>query len=247
MQVPPEIVVKGVTRTPYVDKMIERGLDSLEQVCDYIISTHISLEQAQGRRQQGNPYRMRIDIRIPSRADIVVRRWSKALKKIPDGPAQLETELAAEGEPETAISPLVKRSPLRRRGVREEPVVALIRRSFGSAQRELEKVMERQRGEVKTPAIQKMSAVVERILREQGYGFLRTLEGEEVYFHKNSVLHGHWNDLKAGTAVRYVLEIGEKGLQASTVEPIEKLGGAEAHDELHELPVVSAPSASKKR
>ncbi|MBI2829525.1 MAG: HPF/RaiA family ribosome-associated protein [Chloroflexi bacterium] len=245
MQVPPEIVTKGVKTTPYIDELLTRGIARLEKVCDYIISTRVALEQAQGRRQRGNPYRMRIDVRIPDR-EIVVKRWSKALTRTPDGHAQVQTQTALKGESETEMPRLTGRS-VRRRGIREEPVVALIRRTFDSAQRELEQMVERQRGEVKIPAQQEISAVVQRILREQGYGFLRTPEGEEIYFHKNSVLHGHWDDLKVGTAVRYTLELGEKGLQASSVEPTHRPGAAEAHDVLHELPVVSSQSSRKRR
>jgi cold shock CspA family protein len=235
MQVPPEIILKGVKTTPFVEKLIDRGIAGLEQVCDNIVSTRIALEQAQARHQTGNPYRMRISVRIPGRPEIVVKRWSKGLTRTPDGLAKLETEIALEEETESKRPPVVRRSPLGRK-VREEPLVALIRRTFNSAQRELKRAVDKQRGEVKTPANVEAMAVVERILRDQGYGFLRTPEGEQVYFHRNSVLHNHWQELTAGTTVRYTGELGEKGLQASTVEPVEKPGAAEAHDQLHGLP-----------
>jgi cold shock CspA family protein len=233
-------VLKGVERTPYIDKLITRGIARLERVCDYIISTRIAIERAQGRHQTGNPYRMRVDIRIPRRSDILVERWSKAVKKIPDGLAQLQTELALKGEPEPARSQLIRRSPLRRRGIREEPLRALIGRTLDSARRELEKVIEKQRGETKVPSQQQTQAVVEKIFPEQHYGFLHTIDGQQVYFHKNSVLHKHWQRLRVGTAVRYTAEIGDKGLQASTVEPVDKPGAAESHDQLHDLPSVSS-------
>jgi cold shock CspA family protein/ribosome-associated translation inhibitor RaiA len=226
MRVPPEIVLKDVEMTPLIDKLVSRGIARLEKVCDYIISTRIALERAQGRRQTGNPYRMRIDIRIPDRSDIVVRRSSKASKKV----------LAVEDEDESAEAQ--GRIVLPRRKIAEEALPALIRRTFDSARRELEKVVDKQRAEVKTPAQQQMEAVVEKIFREEQYGFLRTLEGEQVYFHRNSVLHKNWERLSAGTLVRYTPEVGEKGLQASTVEAVAKPGAAEVHDRLHNLPPV---------
>jgi hypothetical protein len=177
MQVPPEIVLKDVERTPLVDKLLTRGIARLEQVCDYIISTRIAIEKAQGRRQTGNPYRMRIDIRIPDRSDVIVKRSSKPSKRSPNGLAQLETQQALKGEAEPERSELIRRSPLRRRGVREEPLQTLIRRTFDLARRELEKVVDRQRGEVKVHPQQQTQAVIEKIFREQGYGFLRTLDG----------------------------------------------------------------------
>ncbi|MFH0769488.1 MAG: cold shock domain-containing protein [Chloroflexota bacterium] len=239
MKIPPEIVLKDVAMTPLIDKLVTRGIARLERVCDYIISTRIALEKAQGRRQTGNPYRMRIVIRIPDRSDIVVTRSSKASKKIPDGLTQLETQLALKGEPEQEQPQPVRRSPLLRREVREEPLRALVRRTFDSARRELEKVVDKQRGEKKTPAQQRIQAVVEKIFREQGYGFLRTSDGQEVYFHRNSILHNHWERLTVGTIVRYIPENGEKGLQATTVEPINKAGAAELHNQLHDLPDVT--------
>jgi len=246
MQVPPEIVFKGVKTSPYVDRLIDRGIAGLEQVCDYIISTRIALEQAQGRHLTGNAYEMRIDIRISGRPEIVVKRSSKAAKKIPDGLADVDTEAVVESEPDTQELAPGRGRPVRR-GIREEPLVALIRRTFDSAQRELKKVVEKQRGEVKTPASREMSAVVQRVFREQGYGFLRTDEGEQLYFHSNSVLHGHWETLSAGTAVRYVAEMGDKGLQASTVDVVQRVGASEGHDELHELPVVTSLKRASKR
>ena len=239
MQVPPEIVLKDVERTPLVDKLLTRGIARLEQVCDYIISTRIAIEKAQGRRQTGNPYRMRIDIRIPDRSDVIVKRSSKPSKRSPNGLAQLETQQALKGEAEPERSELIRRSPLRRRGVREEPLQTLIRRTFDLARRELEKVVDRQRGEVKVHPQQQTQAVIEKIFREQGYGFLRTLDGQQIYFHRNSVLHKHWGRLTVGTGVRYTLEAGEKGLQASTIELIDKPGAAEMHDQLHDLPDLS--------
>ena len=220
MQLPPEIVLKGIKTTPRIDQLMERGIASLERACDYITSTRIALEQEQARHQTGNPYRMRIAIRIPGRPEIVVKRWSKGLQKSVEAISQMETALEADGESELETVSLSKRSPVRPKKVREEPVVQLIRRTFASARRELETVVDRQHGKVKTPADLEVSAVVEKILREQGYGFLRTPEGEQVYFHRNSVLHGHWDDLAPGVTVRYVRELGQKGVQASTVEPL---------------------------
>jgi cold shock CspA family protein len=60
-------------------------------------------------------------------------------------------------------------------------------------------------------------ARVARLFPEDGYGFLETPEGTEVYFHRNSVLDAGFNRLKVGAEVAFVTEEGEKGLQASTV------------------------------
>lgn len=57
-----------------------------------------------------------------------------------------------------------------------------------------------------------------RIMPWEGYGFLEAVDGHEVYFHRNSVLHGGFERLEPGTEVRFSEEEGREGPQASTVE-----------------------------
>lgn len=234
MQIPPEIVIKDIVPTPSVDKLLRRGIARLEKVCNYIISTRLSLEQDQGRHRKGNPYRMRIDIRIPDRADIVVQRSSKTSQKPLEGRVHSQS---LKDEPSLKETQLVASSPTGRRAVREEALPELIRRTFDSARRELEKVVDRQRGDVKTSAQWDNQAFIEKIFREQQYGFLGTPDGQQIYFHKNSVLHKHWENLSVGTIVRYTSELGEKGIQASTVEPLHKSGAVEMHGQLHDFSI----------
>lgn len=204
MQTTPEITFKGLERTPDIDKLITRGITKLERACDYIISARITVEQAQSRHQTDNPYRIFIEISVRDRPDIVVERWSNKVKK-------------PLGESDDVAS-----RPVRKRTEREEALPSLIIGTFDSARRELEKVVDKQRGEVKVHLQQHAQAMVEKLFRDQQYGFLRTLDGQQVYFNRNSVLHDHWENLRLGTAVRYTAEMGDKGLQASTVELVEK-------------------------
>jgi cold shock CspA family protein len=91
-----------------------------------------------------------------------------------------------------------------------------IRDAFDSARRKLEDYARRRRHDVKShePA---PHAKVARVNAEGGHGFLETSDGREVYFHRNSVLHGRFDALKPGTEVTFVEEAGEKEPQASTV------------------------------
>lgn len=248
MQTPPEITLKGVTMTPVIDKMIQRGIAKLEQTCNYIIGARIALEQIQGRHQTGNPYRMHIDITIPARPEIVVKRTSRASRKVSDDLAQLEIETELSSDPETDVAKPVGRSLLPRRETKQEPLEELIRRTFDSAERELQKTVDKQRGEVKTSAQEQLMATVEKIFRDEEYGFLRDKDSQEqVYFNRNSLLHNHWSNLTVGTMVRYTPEIGEKGIQATTVEPTNKPGVAEQHDELHDLPIIEDVRPVRKK
>lgn len=59
--------------------------------------------------------------------------------------------------------------------------------------------------------------VIARVFADQGYGFIRSDEGREIYFHRNAVLNDEFDKLRAGTEVRFDEEEGENGPQASTV------------------------------
>lgn len=237
MQVAPEVSIKNIEVTSEIDDLITGGIDKLEQVCDYIISTRIAVEREQQRHETGNPYRMRIDIRIPNRADIIVNRKSTAHKRDIILAEDVETEQGnIEGEiPEEVLpSGPVGRSPVPK-NMSQEPLGALIRRTFGAAQRELRREVDKQRGDIKRPVQLETMAVVEKLFRDQNYGFLRTSDSEEVYFHKNGVLHRHWDDLTPGTMVRYTAQEGIEGLQASSVEIVDKRGAREQHATLHPM------------
>jgi cold shock CspA family protein/ribosome-associated translation inhibitor RaiA len=96
---------------------------------------------------------------------------------------------------------------------------AAIIEAFDDARRQLDVHLERARGFVKThdgPPHGRVS----RLFREQGYGFLTTPEGREIYFHRNSVLHGGFSRLDVGAEVLFAEEEGDKGPQASTVKTV---------------------------
>jgi len=111
----------------------------------------------------------------------------------------------------------VKREPSQHTDYKDLDI--MIRDAFDEVRRQLEDHVRRQRGEVKAHESLPHARVV-RVFPETGYGFLETPDGREVYFHKNSVLEANFEDLKVGTEVRFVEELGDKGPQASTVRPV---------------------------
>lgn len=56
------------------------------------------------------------------------------------------------------------------------------------------------------------------------HGFIRTSDGQEVYFHANSVTADHFKDVEVGSEVRFAVadKEGRKGPQASTVHLVGK-------------------------
>jgi cold shock CspA family protein len=238
MKLEPEVVFRGVARDPFIDDIINKEIDKLESVCDSIISTRIAIEALQKSHRTGNSYHVRINIRIPDHQEITAERSSDALKRTSERLAQKETTIALAEQPESDnnMKNLV-RSQGRKAGLKEMALPELIRKTFDSARREVNKIVDKQAGQVKAPPQQQKLAMVERVIRDEDYGFLRTLDGRQLYFHRNSVLHNHWERLTVGVAVRYTEELGKKGPQATTMEMVEKMGAAEEHEELHELPI----------
>jgi cold shock CspA family protein/ribosome-associated translation inhibitor RaiA len=98
----------------------------------------------------------------------------------------------------------------------EEMLLSAAQEAFKAAARRLQDQVRKQRGDVKLSR-RAPHAVVTRLLPWEGYGFLTTPDGREIYFDRSSVLHHGFDRLEVGTEVRYVAEPGEKGPQASTV------------------------------
>jgi cold shock CspA family protein len=65
---------------------------------------------------------------------------------------------------------------------------------------------------------------VSLLLRKESYGFITSLDGREVYFHKDSLRAGEFDRLGIGTSVRWVEQQGEKGPQASSLSIVNQPG-----------------------
>lgn len=110
-------------------------------------------------------------------------------------------------------------------GEMHEPLHAVIKSTFKKSRRQLKKYMEKRKRDAKFHPQEQTNAVVVKIFKDQGYGFLKNFEGKEVYFHKNCVVHTGFDSLEIGTGVHYVEEEGKKSPQASTVRIVDKPGG----------------------
>ncbi len=105
----------------------------------------------------------------------------------------------------------------------------VIRSAYEAARRQVVELTERQNKKVKHHPEQAMGAVVSKLFPEEGYGFIKSLDsGQEIYFHRNSVLGDRFDELKEGAGVHFSEENGEKGPQASTVHIVNKPGPNEA-------------------
>jgi cold shock CspA family protein len=187
MRVPLEISFHGISRSEAIEQLVRNDSAKLEKVCDHLISCRIGIKQDQKSRNTANPFKIRIEMRVPPNHTLVVNHKS-GLKE------------AAEDLP------------------------AAVKNAFRSAQRRLKQLVEKQQGERKIHPQQETTALVIKIFSEDGYGFIRSVDGEEIYFHRNSVLHNGFDRLEPGTGVHYSAELGDKGLQATSVQIVDKPG-----------------------
>lgn len=186
MEGPVEIVFKNVTKTPQLEELLNRRIAKLEKMCSYMISCRIAIEKPQQYQDTGNPYQVRIDIKVPHAHEIVAK------------------QLAGQGD-------------------MHFPIQSVIGSVFDAAERQLNGLTDRQHREIKAHPQQQVMGVVNQLFTEEDYGFIKALDsGEDLYFHRNSLVNANFNNLKVGTGVRFVSEQGEKGLQASSVEIILK-------------------------
>lgn len=100
-----------------------------------------------------------------------------------------------------------------------------IRAAFNSVAIELRKFREKRgRIEIRTEPVPPLRGVVCKLFPKEGYGFILKEGGGEVYFHKHA-LHGlKFEDLEDGTEVVFNVEEGDKGQQATTVNPPPVIG-----------------------
>lgn len=110
---------------------------------------------------------------------------------------------------------VVERAPSERS--RNEDAYVAVTDAFRAARRELQDYVRKRRGHTKTHESTPHGRV-RKLFPEEGYGFIETDDGREVYFNRKSVLHDAFPRLADGARVRFVEEAGERGPQASTVE-----------------------------
>lgn len=104
-----------------------------------------------------------------------------------------------------------------------EDIHVAVRDAFDAALRQLEDHARSLRGNSKSHQAPPHGRIA-RLFKTEGYGFIRSPEGDEIYMHRNAVPAEGFDGLSEGDEVRYVVHDGEgeKGPQASTVIPIRR-------------------------
>jgi cold shock CspA family protein len=177
------------------------------------MSCKVMVEAPHRHHHKGKAYQVRIDITVPG-GELVINRAPKRLKaaKLPSA-KRIEKDFSESHEPSKHAA--------------HEDIYVAIRDAFNAAGRRLQDYARRQSGAVKLHESAGHGRI-SKLFPEEGYGFLETSDGREIYFHRHSVLQSAFDHMAVGTAVRFAEEIGEKGPQASTVHVIARMPQAEA-------------------
>lgn len=97
-----------------------------------------------------------------------------------------------------------------------EDVYVALRDAFDSARRQLEDVVREARGDVKVHS-RPGHGTVARLDLDEGFGFIQTDDGRELYFTRDNVVHPLFEHLEPGTEVQFIEELAGEGVQAKRV------------------------------
>jgi cold shock CspA family protein/ribosome-associated translation inhibitor RaiA len=92
-----------------------------------------------------------------------------------------------------------------------------LRDAFKVAERQLETFKGHIREDVTAPSASALSGQVTQIEPGADHGFILNSTGSQVYFHRDSVTDGRFEDLREGDLVHYVEEEGDAGPTATKV------------------------------
>lgn len=196
-----QLTFRNIRPSKEVKEFIRAEAAKLDSFYSQVMACHVTVELPHRHRRKGGRYNIRVKLNMP-RGEIVVKR---------------EPNLA------THVRQLGQRGIKKYAEVNasHKDLHVAIADAFHAAARRLQDFGRRQRGDTKTHAAASEGRV-SKMFGDQGYGFLVTRDGQEIYFHKNSVLGRSFERLKVGTLVRFVEERGENGPQASTVRVLPK-------------------------
>lgn len=97
-----------------------------------------------------------------------------------------------------------------------EDVYVALRDAFAALTRQLEEDIRERRGDVKQHPVPQHGRVA-RLLVDEGYGFIATPDGRELYFSRENVVEPAFDQLEVGAAVQFIEEPAAEGMQAKRV------------------------------
>jgi cold shock CspA family protein/ribosome-associated translation inhibitor RaiA len=202
MKIPLQITFRNMAPSLAIESNVREKAAKLDELYPEIMSCRVIVEAPHRHHHKGKAYLTRIDLTVPG-AELVVNRAPKRLAA---------AKLNGDDEPEKDFAEVHEPS----KHAAHEDLYVAIRDAFNAAGRKLQDHARRRRGKVKIHEPAPTARIV-KLFPIEDYGFLETLDGREVYFHKNSVLAPGFDHLEVGHEVHFAEEMGEKGPQATTV------------------------------
>jgi ribosomal subunit interface protein len=98
-----------------------------------------------------------------------------------------------------------------------------LREAFAEARRQLQDHVRRQEPHRAKRHESELLGRVTRLDAFNGFGFLEAPDGREVYFHENCVRGGSFEGLELGARVRFGEGQGERGPQATWIQPVSEV------------------------
>jgi len=179
-----------------IEEQIRAEVAKLATFYERITNCRVMVELPHKHHRSGRHYHIRVDLSVPGEELVVMHE--------PGRHSALQQMEVAKGQKELEVD-----AP-------HNDLYVAIRDAFAAARRHLQDYARRQRSAVKAHDMAPRAHVL-KLFPEEGYGFLETADGVEIYFHRNSVLHDTFDRLAIGMAVTFVAEERDNGLQASTV------------------------------
>ncbi len=118
---------------------------------------------------------------------------------------------------------------------RDPDVYVALRDAFDAARRRLEDRERKERGTTKLHEEEVRGHIV-RIFPEEGFGFIASEDGREIYFNRDNCAHPSFERLDIGDRLRFLVAEGAEGPQARRITRKADHGEAEPPGEASFLP-----------
>jgi cold shock CspA family protein/ribosome-associated translation inhibitor RaiA len=188
-------------RSEAIEEMVKEEAAHLDRYYNHIMGCRVMIEVPHRHSEEGEHYHVRVYLTVPG-GEIVVKREPSLHARQQDVDEEERTKEREIERPHKHLQ-------------------VAIRETFATTRRKLQDYARRQRADVKTHETRPHGRVT-RLYPEEGYGYVETPEGREIYFHRNSVLLDDFDHIRIGSVVSFVEETGERGPQASTVQLLGK-------------------------
>ncbi|MFE0755179.1 HPF/RaiA family ribosome-associated protein [Inquilinus sp. NPDC058860] len=127
-------------------------------------------------------------------------------------PLGISVEVEIPGKPKVVVKDMEER-----RNPRDQ--AAVVNRSFDVIERKLDETSDIVQGEVKAHEAAGETGTITRLYPEQNYGFVEAKQAGSLYFTRNAVVDGRFDELAVGMMVHLTEATGEgpMGPQASSI------------------------------